>query len=248
MTILQDVNLDFGRAAQLVGAKFELKTKAELSALEAELSALPALEQPALDGFSVTLGGEEGVSSQGIYYYDSNLARFKTSRVQSQTVAFDAPNADLTLADLKIGEFFFYTGPAGAFAATYATQPIIFFGESMLLGPDANGGPRESIEVIGFIGQTPIVSVTPLTRGAGAAAGGTVAYFATVDLVAGVPLNVAHNLALVDKDAFNIRAYQPGGTGNQVNLDVDGVDANNLTITSLLPRLGVKIFVTGLAA
>lgn len=70
-------------------------------------------------------------------------------------------------------------------------------------------------------------------------------YFATVNLVAATPFTVTHNLGLVDRDAFQINTM----LGNsQVSLDVDSVDANSLTLTSLVALTGVKVTVTGAKA
>lgn len=235
----QDVNLDFGRVAEIVGGKFEVNTQAELAALETVLAAVPALDQLALDGLSVTLAGENGVSSSGVYYYSANDLKFKTSRAKSQTAVFDMPNSELGLADLRVGEFFFYTGPAGTFAATYNTQPILAQGETELLGVDGNGGAREVVEVVGFLAGTPIVTITPLTRGDG---GGFASFFTTLNLVVGSN-TVTHNLGLVDKDAFVARVAD--SAGSEINVDVDSVDVNSITLSTLVPRTGVRVFISG---
>lgn len=241
MKILQDVDLDFGRSAQILGAKFELKTRAELDAIESELALLVGPELNAVNGLSVSLA-ENSTGLVSIYQFDSSSKKFVTQAKYRTDLDVNAVDFDFTLSSLRAGERFLYAGPAGMAAFTAApgiTLEIV--GEMNLLG-----GNSELIEVLNSSETELALLVKPLTRAVAAA--GTVAYFATVDLAALVPLNVAHNLGLVDKDAFNIRAYLPGGTGNQINLDVDGVDANNLTITSLVPRVGVKIFITGLAA
>lgn len=242
MTILQDVDLNFSRVAALVGAKFELKTRAELDALEAEIAALTQPEIDAANGFSVSLEAETGLITT-IYQFDKTTKKFVTQAHIRAELNVDTLNFDLSTINLRSGEKFFYLGPAGMPAFTAgAGVTVNVIGDQIF-----QGGGVELLEVAGVTADTITLIAYPLTRGA-AAAGAVVAYFDTVDLVAGVPLSVAHNLGLVDKDAFDIRAYQPGGTGNSINLDVDGVDANNLTVTSLLPRLGVKLFITGLAA
>lgn len=241
MKILQDVNLDFGRAAQILGGKFELATRAELDSIESELALLVGPELDAVNGLSVSLA-ESSNGLISIYQFDSNSKKFVTQSKYRTDLNVNAVDFDFSLSNLRAGERFIYSGPAGVGAFT--TEPGVtleIVGELNLIG-----GNSELIEVISSTESELVLLVKPLTRAVAAA--GTVAFFATVDLVPLVPLNVAHNLGLVDKDAFNIRAYLPGGTGNQINLDVDGVDANNLTITSLIPRVGVKIFITGLAA
>lgn len=70
-------------------------------------------------------------------------------------------------------------------------------------------------------------------------------FFATVNLTAGVAANVTHNLNLADRDGFVIRT----SFGNSdISLDVDSVGANSLSLTSLVPLTGVKVFIVGRAA
>lgn len=67
-------------------------------------------------------------------------------------------------------------------------------------------------------------------------------YTVEVDLVAGTPKNVAHNLNLQDQDAFVINTT----INNEViSLDVDSVDEDNLTVTSLVALSGVRVTVIG---
>lgn len=95
-------------------------------------------------------------------------------------------------------------------------------------------------------GTDAVKAVTPLTlQGKLDAQLYTKQYFATVTLVAATPLTVTHSLGLVDRDAFQINTM----LGNsQVSLDVDSVDANSLTLTSLVALAGVKVTVTGAKA
>lgn len=67
-------------------------------------------------------------------------------------------------------------------------------------------------------------------------------YFATVDLAAATPFTVMHNLNFSNKDAFVIRTALGG---SDISLDVDSVNANSLTLTSLVPLTGVSVFVVG---
>ena len=70
-------------------------------------------------------------------------------------------------------------------------------------------------------------------------------YFASVNLTAGTPFTVAHNLNLADKDDFVINT-QFGGS--QISLDIDSVNANSITLTSLVPLTGVKVTLIGKGA
>lgn len=70
-------------------------------------------------------------------------------------------------------------------------------------------------------------------------------FTALVNVPALTPLTVTHNLNLEDRDAFVINTMR----GNsQVSLDVDSVDANSLTLTSLLPLTDVRVTIQGFGA
>jgi hypothetical protein len=67
-------------------------------------------------------------------------------------------------------------------------------------------------------------------------------YNATVNLVALTPLNVNHGLNLPDRDAFTVNTMR---NNQQVNVRIDSVDANNITLTSLTDLNNVKVTVMG---
>lgn len=67
-------------------------------------------------------------------------------------------------------------------------------------------------------------------------------FFATVNLADGVATTINHNLGLQDLDAFVINTM----VGNsQVSVDVDAVDANNLTLTACPAITGLAVTVIG---
>lgn len=69
-------------------------------------------------------------------------------------------------------------------------------------------------------------------------------YNATVNVTIGTT-TITHNLGLIDRDAFVFNAM----FGNSaVSFDVDSVDANSITVTSLVARTGVKVTVIGASA
>lgn len=70
-------------------------------------------------------------------------------------------------------------------------------------------------------------------------------YFATVNLVAGTPLNVSHALNLANANGFVVNTTFGG---SQVSLDIDVVDANTIALTSLVPLTGVNVTVIGRSA
>ena len=67
-------------------------------------------------------------------------------------------------------------------------------------------------------------------------------HFATVNLVAGVSTTVTHNLGLSNKDAFTIRT---AFGGSDISVDVDSVDTNSITLTSLVGLTDVSVMVIG---
>lgn len=70
-------------------------------------------------------------------------------------------------------------------------------------------------------------------------------YAATVSIAALTPFTVTHNLGLVDKDSFTVNTMRGG---SQISLDVDSVDANSITLTSLVALTNVRVTVQGAKA
>jgi len=70
-------------------------------------------------------------------------------------------------------------------------------------------------------------------------------YTQSLNLTAATPATVTHNLALQDRDAFVVNCM----LGNsQISVDIDSVDANSLTLTSLIALTGVRVTVLGAEA
>ena len=93
------------------------------------------------------------------------------------------------------------------------------------------------------LGADMVKAITPATlAGAVVANRYTRQYFGTVNIAANTPFTVMHNLSLTDRDAFQINTM----LGNsQISLDIDSVDANSLTLTSVVPLTGVKVTIAG---
>lgn len=70
-------------------------------------------------------------------------------------------------------------------------------------------------------------------------------YAATVTLSAGTPFTVSHGLNLIDRNSFTINVIR---NNSIISVDVDSVDANSLTLTSLVPLSGVRVVVQGASA
>ena len=65
----------------------------------------------------------------------------------------------------------------------------------------------------------------------------------SVSILANTPKTVNHALALANSTGFVINVMD--SDGSQISVDVDAVDANNLTLTSLVALSGVKVTVMG---
>jgi len=65
----------------------------------------------------------------------------------------------------------------------------------------------------------------------------------SVAITANTPQTVNHALALANSTGFVINVMD--SDGSQISVDVDAVDANNLTLTSLVSLSGVKVTVMG---
>lgn len=69
-------------------------------------------------------------------------------------------------------------------------------------------------------------------------------FFTSVNLTAGAN-TITHNLNLADKDGFVINTQR---NGSQISLDVDSVNANSITLSTLVPLTAVKVTIIGRAA
>jgi hypothetical protein len=67
-------------------------------------------------------------------------------------------------------------------------------------------------------------------------------FFGTVNLAAATPFTVSHGLNLMNKDSFVLRTALGG---SDISLDVDSVNVNSLTLTSLVPLNNVTVYVVG---
>lgn len=83
-----------------------------------------------------------------------------------------------------------------------------------------------------FPTKQPSVPVVPYVR----------QHTTTADLVAQTPLTVTHNLGLANKDAFTVNVMRDGSA---ISVDVDSVDVNSVTLTSLIAITGLTVTVQG---
>ena len=73
----------------------------------------------------------------------------------------------------------------------------------------------------------------------------TGSFFQKVDLIAGIPLTISHNLALIDKDAFTINTVL---AGKVVSINCTSVDNNSLQLTSAIAANQVSVTIIGVIA
>lgn len=136
---------------------------------------------------------------------------------------------------VEIGDVVLFTSPTEAYVIqrndVIATETVA---GNILLATSA--------EVIA--GAVTDEAVTPATLAAWAANFQFAKTFsATVSLPNNTPFNVAHTLALSTKDAFVVNVMD--SAGSQISVDIDSVDANNLTLTARPAVANVVVTVVG---
>lgn len=67
-------------------------------------------------------------------------------------------------------------------------------------------------------------------------------FTSSVDVVADTPLTISHNLGLSNADGYVVNAVMDGST---VSVDVDTVDADSITVSSLVDLTGLVVTVAG---
>lgn len=88
-----------------------------------------------------------------------------------------------------------------------------------------------------------VVTPATLTGFATAKAFAKVYFNGAVSLTASTPATVTHNLNLQNKDAFTIRVAD--STGSDISVDIDSVNVNSLTLTSVISLTNVKVTIIG---
>lgn len=138
-------------------------------------------------------------------------------------------------ADVQVGDVVLFTSPTEA----YVIQRNDVIASETVAG---NILLATSAEVIA--GTVTDEAVTPATLAAWAANFQFAKTFsATVNLPNNTAFNVAHNLALTTKDAFVVNVMD--SAGSQISVDIDSVDANNITLTARPAVTGAVVTVVG---
>lgn len=245
-------DIDLVKVGQLVNSRFENVTDATMSTLAGTLGAdnkglvVYNVDQLALYIWNGTAFVEQAVEIAGDLIFKGVVDASATldGQVEKitgyQYVVGTAGTLSATgvtfepSAVAEVGDVFFFTAPDKAYVIQrndlYATE-----GQS--------GNIRLATQAEVNAGVEATEAVTPATLQGKLDNGKyTSAYFASVNLAAATPLTVTHNLGLQDRDAFTVNTM----FGNsQISLDVDSVDANSITLTSLVALTGVKVTVVG---
>lgn len=138
-------------------------------------------------------------------------------------------------ADVQVGDVVLFTSPTEA----YVIQRNDVIASETVAG---NILLATSAEVIA--GTVTDEAVTPATLAAWAANFQFAKTFsATVNLPNNTAFNVAHSLALTTKDAFVVNVMD--SAGSQISVDIDSVDANNITLTARPAVTGAVVTVVG---
>lgn len=249
-------NIDLVTLGQLLNARLHNVTSAERTTLAASL----------------------GVANEGLFVYDTTEkmqyiwdgTQFQPQSVQMEgdvifrgvllAAVFDEdPDFTESGSLYKIGEAGTLTFPG---VTTYIPSAVVEPGDELLFtAPDtvyvvqrndeqateANlGNVRLASQAQVNAGEDGEAVVTPLTL-QGKLEGHFYVrqYTTTVDLTALTNATITHNLDLVDRDAMTVSAFH----GNrEISLQVDSVNANSLTVRSLVGRTGVRITVKGAVA
>jgi hypothetical protein len=242
-------SIDLQDVGALNNARIRRISKASLTQIESDLALLTLSERQARDGLSFIVtdeaaGAGDGVGDsfgRSIYSYNSEAGRFQSGFHYSNATgnAVLAPNQDLAALNLRAGEFFVYDGTAGPATFTSGARAVVVFGDQNLKGPDpVTFSPNEMIYVAISDNDQLLLIVIPIVR----ETQGSKSYFAETNLAIGVN-TITHNLGLTNVNGFVAQVQD--GNGSVSSVDIDAVDANSLTVTTLLPIANAKITVLG---
>ena len=222
-----------------------------------------------------TLAGGLGASEEGLVIYNTETDQIKTwdgtqfnaiAPAVAGDVIFQGVHTDLTAggapstvvagsqyimgaagtiawtgitinpnADVQIGDVVLFTSP---------TEAYVIQRNDVIASETVAGNVILATQAEVNAGTVTDEVITPATL-AGWASNFQFAktFSATVNLPNNTAFNVAHNLALSTKDAFVVNVMD--SAGSQISVDVDSVDANNLTLTARPAVTGAVVTVVG---
>ena len=249
-------NLDLVKVAQLINARAHNVTDAEMTALAATLGAdnkglfVYNTEQEALyvwdgvefDRQAIDIAGDiifRGVIALADYDVDPAflIAGSQYAAADAGTLDFPSVTTYIPSAVVEAGDQILFTAPDTVYIIQRNDEQAT---EATL------GNVRLATQGETNTGTNDIAAVTPLKLHTKLVNGKyPKQYNATVNLVALTPLNVPHNLNLSDRDALHVTTMF---NNREISVQVDSVDANNITLTSLVARNGVRVTVSGAPA
>lgn len=242
-------DLDLVKVGQLVNARLHTVTTTERNALAATLNGTN-------EGLVVFDSTEDQIyifngtvflptKVQGAMVYKGTVTSLTTAPVGYEigsTYVFTGTPGTLTWAgmtfspdaDVEVGDVLIYRGSniwdiieGNDDLATETAAGNIFLATQGEVNAGTGNDAVTPTTLTGF------VSAKQLSR----------TFFSTVNLAALTPFTVTHNLNLSNKDAFSIRTAN--STGSEIEMDVDSVDANSITLTSAIALTGVRVFIVG---
>ena len=248
-------DIDLVKVGQLVNARLQNVTSTELTALAATLGAdnkgltvynttdgrIYVWDGVAFDPLQIDVAGDlmfKGVvdASTSLDGQVEKISGYQyvvgTAGTLTATGVTFEPNAEA-----EVGDVFFFTG---------ADKAYVIQRNDVNATETQSGNIRLATQAEVNAGTVADEAVTPATLQGKLIAGKyTKQYNASVNLAAATPFTVTHSLGLVNKDAFTINTMR---NGSQISLDVDSVDANSITLTSLVPLTNVFVTVIGASA
>ena len=226
-------DIDLLNVGQLVGARLQNVTSAQQS----------------------TLAGTLSVANKGLQIYNTELKRvfvYDGSAFVQQEVTIDGDimfkgviaNPSAPALEMVVG-YQYAVGANGTLVqagVTFIPSAIVHAGDQVLvvsatkayvINRNIDDARIDNIEAKNVEQDNRLDVVEAAT---------VYTHFATVDLVAGVAKTVTHGIGLTNKDAFTIRTALGG---SDISVDVDSVDANSITLTSLVNLTGVSVMIVG---
>jgi hypothetical protein len=275
-------DLDLVKVGQLVNARLQNVTDAEMSTLASTLGAAnkglvvynTTQEQQfnwngtSFDAIQIDISGDvifKGVvdASVSITSQTQDISGYQyvvgTAGNIPVTLTFDTRTVDVvgdTNADgtvtVEVGDVLLFadTGTPGADVSktqsTRADKLYVLQRNDEQATETTLGNIRLATQAEVNTGTVTDEAVTPATlQGKLVGQAYTKQFFGTFNLSAATPLTVNHNLNLVDRNAFQVNVML---NNSQVSVDVDSVNANSLTLTSLIALTNAKVTVTGASA
>lgn len=240
-------DIDLLNVGQLVGARLQNVTSAQQS----------------------TLAGTLSVANKGLQIYNTELKRvfvYDGSAFVQQEVTIDGDimfkgviaNPSAPALEMVVG-YQYAVGANGTLAqagVTFIPSATVHAGDQVLvvsateayvINRNIDDARIDNIEAKNVEQDSRLTAVESKnveqdSRLTAVEAATVYTHFVTVNLVAGVAKTVTHGIGLTNKDAFTIRTALGG---SDISVDVDSIDANSITLTSLVNLTGVSVMIVG---